>query len=70
MGITRRLKCVHDSLVAEQGRAVTNTASTQRVDDLVEEVREVIMDYQVCMLGCLFPLCLTFVLDISKTRYL
>jgi len=56
--ITRRLKCVHENLLAEQGRVVANTESMQRVDDLVDEVREVIMDYQVCRLDNLFPLCL------------
>jgi len=70
MRITRRLKCVHEGLLAEQWRAVTGTESTQRVDDLVEEARDVIMDYQVCTLGCLFLLCLTFMLDIAQTRYL
>ena len=70
MRITRRLNCVHDSLFAEQGRTVVDTESTQRVDNLVEEAREVIMDYQVCTFDCLFPLYLTFILDIAKTRYL
>ena len=70
MGIVRRLESVHENLLAEQGRAMANTENMQRVDDLVEEVREVIMDYQVCMSDHLFSLCLTFVLDITKTRHL
>jgi len=70
MGVARRLKCVYQGLLAEEGRAVANTKSTQRVNDLVEEIREVVMDYQVCMSSCLFPLCLTFVADFVTTRCL
>ena len=68
--INRRLKCVHQDLLAERGRATANAESAQRVEGLMEEVREVIMDYQVCVSCYPFLLCLTFMLDFTSTRYL
>ena len=54
MGINRKLKDVHRDLtqLAGQGMAtgfLTNTENTQRINGLVEDIHEVMMDYQVCI---------------------
>jgi hypothetical protein len=75
MEIARKLEEVHQDLarLTGQGMAVgflTNTENVQRINGLVEDIREVMMDYQVCMLNYLFPTCLMFVLDLTTTRYI
>jgi hypothetical protein len=75
MGITRKLEEVHQDLtqLIGQGMVVgflTNTKNTQRINGLVEDIREVMMDYQVCMLNYLFLIYLMFVLDLTTTRHL
>jgi hypothetical protein len=60
MGIARKLEDVHRDLtrLAEQGGVVgflTNTENEQRINGLVEEIREVMMDYQVCIHIQLIP---------------
>ena len=52
MGIARKLGVVHQDLtqLAEQGNILgflTNTENAQRINDLVEHIREAMMDYQV-----------------------
>ena len=53
MGITRKLEYVDQelALLAGQGKAaefLANTENAQRINGLVEDIREVMMDYQVC----------------------
>jgi len=48
--------CQDLTLLAEQGGVVgflANTENAQRIGGLVEDIHEVIMDYQVCVLNCL-----------------
>ena len=52
MGTTRKLEDVHQDLarLAEQGKTVgflANIENTQRINDLVEDIREAMLDYQV-----------------------
>jgi hypothetical protein len=59
MRAARKLEDVHQELapLAEHGKVVgfpANTENSQRIDDLVEDVRQVMMDYQVCALNILF----------------
>jgi hypothetical protein len=75
MEIARKLQEVYQDLtqLTGQGMAVgflANTENAQRINGLVEDIREVMMGYQVCMLNYLFPTCLMFVLDFTATRYL
>ena len=53
MGIARTLEDAHQELarLAEQGKVVgflANTPNAQKINDLVEDIRQVMMDYQVC----------------------
>ena len=75
MGITRKLEDVHRdlTLLAGQGMAVgflTNTENADRINGLVEDIREVMMDYQVRSSSYSFLPYLTFALDFIATRYL
>ena len=54
----RKLEDIHQSLTlsAEQGGILEFLASAgnvQKINSLVEEIHEALMDYQVCMLNCL-----------------
>ena len=60
MWITSKLGDIHQSLSlpAEQGKIkgfLTNPENVQRVNTLVEDIREALMEYQVCILGYSFP---------------
>jgi len=75
MGIARKLEEVHQelALLAGQGEVVgflTNTKNAQRINDLVEDIRQVMMDYQVCASNDSSLPCLMNVLDLIATRYL
>ena len=75
MVIARKLEEVHQDLTQLMGQCtavefLTNTENMQRINGLVEDIREVMMDYQVCMLNYLFPTSLMFVLDLTTTRYI
>jgi len=75
MGIARTLEEVDQELVrlAEQGKIVgflANTETAQRINDLVEDIRQVMMDYQVCASNNSFSPCLMNALDFIATRYL
>ena len=76
MYISRKLEEVRQELdlLAEQGKIagfLANAENTQRISGLVEDIREVMMDYQVCAMARSFFLpCLTNVLDLIATRYL
>ena len=53
MEIGRKMEDVHQELarLARQGKVVeflANTENAQRINDLVEDIRQVMMDYQVC----------------------
>jgi hypothetical protein len=75
MGIVRKLEDIHQDLtqLAGQGKTMgflTNTENAQKINGLVEDIREVMMEYQVCMSNYIFLPCLMFVLDFIATRYL
>ena len=66
MRVTRKLEkiCQGLTLPAEQGEAtrfLANTENAERVNDLVDEIYEGFMEYQVCMAIAHFLSCLTFV---------
>ena len=59
MRFSRRLKDVHQGLTLPAGQEkiiefLTNTKNVQRINGLVEDIHEVLMDYQVCMSICIF----------------
>ena len=61
------------ALLAGQGKAagfLANTENAQRINGLVEDIREVMMDYQVCASNALFFPYLINVLDLVATRYI
>jgi hypothetical protein len=75
MGIARKLEEVHQelALLERQGKVVgflANTENAQKINDLVEDIRQVMMDYQVCAPNVSFLPCLMNVLDLVATRYL
>lgn len=75
MIISRKLEDIHQNLIlpTEQGNIMeflTNTKNVQRINDLVEDIHEALVDYQVCHSNVHFLLCLTFVLDFIATIYL
>jgi len=54
MGITRKLEniCQDLALPAEQGevmRFLENTENAQKINNLVEDICEALMEYQVCV---------------------
>ena len=73
MRITRKLRDVDRelALLAGQGKKaagfLANTENAQRINGLVEDIREVMMDYQVCASNALFFPYLTDVLDLVAT---
>lgn len=53
MGIARQLKDVHQEIVrlAEQGkvaRFLTKAENARKINSLVEDIRQIVVDYQVC----------------------
>jgi len=75
VGIVRKLEDVDQelALLAGQGKVVeflANTENAQRINGLVEDIREVMMDYQVCASNTLFFPYLINVLDLVATRYI
>lgn len=59
VGIIRKLEDTHQSLTlpGEQGEAMkflANIENAQRVNNLVEDIREALIDYQVCSLNTYF----------------
>ena len=60
MWIARKLEGVHQSLapLAEQGEVnefLTNPKNIKRVNSLVEDIFDAMMEYQVCTLNHSFP---------------
>ena len=54
MGIARKLEDIYRSLTlpAEQGNVLeflTNSENTQKINGIVDDIREALMAYQVCM---------------------
>jgi len=52
MGTTRKLENIGLILPAEQGgvvRFLANTENAQRINSLVEDIHEALMEYQVCV---------------------
>ena len=62
------------ALLAGQGKKaavfLANTKNAQRINGLVEDIREVMMDYQVCASNALFFPYLINVLDLVATGYI
>ena len=62
------------ALLAGQGKKavvfLANTENAQRINGLVEDIREVMMDYQVCASNTLFFPYLINVLDLVATGYI
>ena len=59
MRISRKLEDIHQGLTLppEQEKItefLTNTGNAQRINDLVEDIREALMGYQVCLTIYLF----------------
>jgi len=59
MEMTRKLDSIYQGLTlpAEQGdvmRFLANTESAQRINSLVEDIHEALMEYQVCIANCSF----------------
>jgi len=59
MGITRKLDDIYHGLTlpAEQMDVMiflANTENAQRVNSLVEDIHEALIEYQVCMANCSF----------------
>ena len=76
MYVSRKLEEIHQELglLAKRGNTagfLANAESAQRISGLVEDIRQVMMDYQARALAHSFSLpCLTNVLDFATTRYL
>ena len=76
MCISRKLEEIFQELdlLAGQGKTagfLANSETAQRISGLVEDVRQAMMDYQVCASTRSFLLlCLTNVLDVIAARYL
>jgi len=73
--IARKLEdvCQSLTLLAEQGEVMgflTNPENAQRINSLVDDIHEALMDYQVCLLNCLFLSYLMFALNFIATGYL
>jgi len=59
MGTTRKLEniCQGLTLPTEQGdvmKFLANPKNAQRINSLVEDIHEALMEYQVCMANCSF----------------
>ena len=75
MGMTRKLDNIYQGLMlpAEQRdimKFLANTKNAQRVNSLVEDIHEALMEYQVCVANCSFSTMSDCMLDFITTRYL
>jgi len=75
MWITSKLKGVHQSLTlpAEQREVkgfLTNPENAHRVNTLVEDIFDSLLEYQVCTLKWSCPAVFDISLDFTSTRYL
>ena len=74
MGVARKLENIFQSLTLpeDEGKVMeflTNIENAQRINGLVEDIHEGLIDYQVCKLNYSSSLCLTFMLDIFTNGY-
>lgn len=74
MGIGRKLEDVRRdlALLKEQGTAegfANDVENADKLGGLVEDIRDAIMDDQVCASNLSFFLCLTCSLDVIATRH-
>ena len=61
------------ALLEEQGKVegfFNNVKNADKLSGLVEDIRDAMIDYQVCVLDAPFLSCLNILLDIVTTRYL
>jgi len=75
MGVSRKLQDVRRGLapLKQQGKAegfFNNFENAGKLDGLVENIRDAMMEYQVCVLNYSFLPRLTFVPDFIATRSL
>ena len=75
MGIPRKLQDVRRDLapLEQQGKAAgffNNFENAGTLGSLVEDIRDAMVEYQVCVLNHSSPSRLTFVLDLIATRSL
>ena len=75
MGITRKLENILCELepLANQGEVAgffSNIQNLDRLSGMVEDIRDAMMDYQVCISNSSHLLCLMFMLDFITTRHL
>jgi hypothetical protein len=76
MGMARKLEDVRESLtgLGEQGKVkgfLNNVENAEKLGGLLEDIRDAIMDYQVCTSSnCLMLQCLMFESDFVATRHL
>ena len=73
-GIGRKLQDVRQdlALLGEQGKAkgfFNNVKNADKLSGLVEDIRDAITDYQVCVLDAPFLSRLIFLLDVVTTRH-
>jgi len=59
--MTRKLENIYQDLTlpAEQGEAMrflANTENAERINSLVEDIQEALMNYQVCIVNCSFSI--------------
>ena len=61
------------TLLSEQGKVqgfFNNIKNADKLGGLVEDIRDAMMNYQVCISHCSFQLCLMLALDFVATRYI
>ena len=73
LGIRRKLEGVYQALarLGEQGKAkgfFNNVGNADKLSGMVEDIRDAMLDYQVCALNNPFLPCLKLLLDIDATR--
>ena len=74
VGVGRKLEDIRQdlALLGERGKAegfFNNIENADILSGLVEDIRDAIIDYQVCASSLLSFLCLTYLLDVIATRH-
>ena len=75
LDIHRKLQGVHQALalLGEQGKVkgfFNNVVNAAELSAMVEDIRDAMIDYQVCTLNHPFLPCLKLLLDINATRHI
>jgi len=75
MGVSRKLEDVHRdlTLLAEQGKIkgfFHNTENVNKLGGIVEDIRDAMMEYQVCIQKLFIRAPITFATDLLTARYL